>query len=768
MILPHADGALHQVTYRCNRQSPQTSAGVSRHLLTYSLLACLPRVRLLGVIGEALFLPSGFALARLRYNVYMLVTFPFSAIVGQERMKRALILNAIHPLIGGVLIKGERGTAKSTAARALAALLPDIEVVADCRFGCDPDRPRTWCTQCLERAANGASLPRRRRRTNFVDLPVSATEDRVVGTLDIERAIQEGERHFEPGVLAAANRGVLYVDEVNLLDDHVVDVLLDAAAMGVNVVEREGISFRHPARFILIGTMNPEEGDLRPQLLDRFALCVDIETIRDPDDRVSIMERNLAFESDPQRFSDVWAPKEEALSQEIARARDLLPRVRHTRSDLATIATLMSRLGVDGHRPDLVVLKAARAHAALQGRLRLNRADVLLAAELALPHRLRRRPLEEPEITLEDLSRRLVEAEAKDQRRSEHEKQVESTEIVGKKKRDVATESSDDEAPVERSRPMQSPGPQDVPRWPSEGRWWEGGEHIDPAEAFTPSHLETPLDRLTRSSSGRRSQTRTSLKRGRYIRARPSPDDPSDLAFDATLRAAAPHQTERGDRPYPAGHPKGEDGPALLLRPDDYQRKVRVTRAANLVLFVVDASWSMAVAERMEATKGAVLSLLTDAYQRRDRVGLIVFQKNDAIVALPPTDSVELAQRALRELPVGGKTPLSAGLQTAYEVITRELRQHPALMPLMVLLTDGAGNVSMTARPPQDEAYLIAGRFPAADIGSVVINMENEAFDKGLAQKLAEHLEAPCYTLADLRAEALLQTVRGELVRHTP
>ncbi|MGD9029727.1 MAG: VWA domain-containing protein, partial [Anaerolineae bacterium] len=245
-------------------------------------------------------------------------------------------------------------------------------------------------------------------------------------------------------------------------------------------------------------------------------------------------------------------------------------------------------------------------------------------------------------------------------------------------------------------------------------------------------------------------------------------DDASDLAFDATLRAAAPHQSKRTNKRYPKDEhgPEDEDGAALVLRPEDYRRKVRVTRAANLVLFVVDASWSMAVAERMEATKGAVLSLLTDAYQRRDRVGLVVFQKSDAFLVLPPTNSVELAQRAMANIPVGGKTPLSAGLHTAYEVITREARQHPDLMPLMVVLTDGAGNVSMTDRPPQEEAYLIAEMFPQADIRSVVINMENKAFDQGLAQGLAHHLDAPCYTLAELKAEALLKTVRGELGEH--
>lgn len=679
--------------------------------------------------------------------------FPFTAIVGQERMKRALVLNAVYPQIGGVLIRGERGTAKSTAARALAALLPEIEVVAGCAFGCDPAEPAMWCTECLERAESGENPPRTHRRTRFVDLPVSATEDRVVGTLDIERAIQEGERHFEPGVLAAANRGVLYVDEVNLLDDHVVDLLLDAAAMGVNVVEREGISFSHPARFILIGTMNPEEGDLRPQLLDRFALCVDVRGIQDSAARVLIIQRNLAYESDPDGFYAEWAQREQALTKEIAHARELLSEVRHTRSDLETIATMMGELSVDGHRADLVVVKAARAHAALRGRTRLNDNDILLAAELALPHRLKRRPLEEPEVTLGDLAERLAEVRAQTRASAEAEQETSEPLHVAGKKKEVGAEGGQEESSAERSRPMRKPALQPVPQWPSEGRWWEGGEKIAGGEEFDARRLETPLDRLTRSSGGRRSQTRTDRRRGRYVQARPSPDDPSDLAFDATLRAAAPHQKQRRD----------EDGPALVLRPDDYRRKVRVSRAANLVLFVVDASWSMAVAERMEATKGAVMSLLTDAYQRRDRVGLVVFQKNDARVILPPTNSVELAQRALADIPVGGKTPLSAGLQAAYEVITREARQHPDLMPLMVLLTDGAGNVSMTDLPPQEEASRVARMFPQAKIRSVVINMEHEAFDQGLAQGLAEHLEAPCYTLAELRAEALLQTVRGEL-----
>ncbi len=333
--------------------------------------------------------------------------YPFTAIVGQERMRRALVLNAVDPRIGGVLIRGERGTAKSTAARALAALLPQVKVVQGCRFGCDPDRPSTWCTECVERAQGGKELPVTWRATSFINLPVSATEDRVVGTLDIEAAIQKGERHFESGVLAAANRGLLYIDEVNLLDDHVVDVLLDAAAMGMNIVEREGISFSHPARFILVGTMNPEEGDLRPQLLDRFALSVEIYGIREPRERVEIMRRNLAYEADTVRFAEQWQAQEHELTSRIAAARDLVEKVTYTSRDLLSIASLTASLGVDGHRPDLVILRAARAQAAFDGRTAITNRDIALAAELALPHRLKHTPFQQQGVGMEDLAERI-------------------------------------------------------------------------------------------------------------------------------------------------------------------------------------------------------------------------------------------------------------------------------------------------------------------------------------------------------------------------
>ncbi len=363
--------------------------------------------------------------------------FPFTAIVGQARMKRALILNAIDMRIGGVLIRGERGTGKSTAARALAVLLPEIEVIADSPFNDDPRHPETWSDVMRERYSVNNNVPIVKRQIGFIDLPVSATEDRVVGTLDIEKAIQKGERHFDPGVLANANRGILYVDEVNLLDDHVVDLLLDSAAMGVNVVEREGISFSHPARFILVGTMNPEEGDLRPQLLDRFALSVDVRGIDEADQRIQILERHIAYESDAEGFRAQWLPEEKKLSDQIAAAREIVDQVQYTHADLYTIATLTSSLQVDGHRADLVILKTARAHAAFEGRKHINRQDILLAVELAIPHRLKRGPFADAQANFGSLEEQIeqIQAEYGDGDEPTEAVEVDSQQASGDKKK---------------------------------------------------------------------------------------------------------------------------------------------------------------------------------------------------------------------------------------------------------------------------------------------------------------------------------------------
>lgn len=320
----------------------------------------------------------------------------------------------------------------------------------------------------------------------------------------------------------------------------------------------------------------------------------------------------------------------------------------------------------------------------------------------------------------------------------------------------MKVEATDAEAATA-AMPQQQTSAPDTPQWPSDGRWWDGGKQIQPGALFDARRLETLTDRQVRSLGGRRSRTRTTRKRGRYVGAYPSPRDASDLAFDATFRAAAPFQRERKQA---AGV---EQGKALHLRPDDYRKKIRVRRAANLIVFAVDASWSMAVSERMEATKGAILSLLTDAYQRRDRVGMVVFQKDRAALVLPPTNSVDLAKKMLVNLPVGGKTPLSAGLLMCQQTIVREVRRYPELRPLLVILTDGAGNVSLGSLPPQAEAYLIAEQIQALDIRAIVINMESADFDKGLAQGLADHLGGECYNLDAIHADTLVFMVQQEL-----
>lgn len=324
--------------------------------------------------------------------------YPFTAIVGQERLKRALLLNAINPRIGGVLVRGEKGTAKSTAVRALQRLLPPLTVVADSPFNDSPDDPQLMSDDVRARWQAGEPLATMQRGTPLVELPVNASEDRVVGALDLEHALAEGQRRFQPGLLAQANRGILYVDEVNLLDDHLVDLLLDAAAMGVNTVEREGISVSHPARFILIGTMNPEEGELRPQLLDRFGLAVEIGGLRDLDDRIAIVERRMAYEREPVAFVEQWQAAEQVLAERIVEAQRLLSHVQITRWDMRVVARLAVELGVDGHRADLAILETARTHAALEGRVALSPIDIQIAAELALPHRMRRQPFVEVQL----------------------------------------------------------------------------------------------------------------------------------------------------------------------------------------------------------------------------------------------------------------------------------------------------------------------------------------------------------------------------------
>ena len=639
----------------------------------------------------------------------MSAPYPFSAIVGQEDLKLALLLNAVSPEVGGVLVRGEKGTAKSTAVRALARLLPPIRVISGCPYSCDPESQNPECPA----GPHPEDASWEWRPVRLAELPVGASTDRLTGTLDIERALTQGEKAFEPGILASAHRGILYVDEVNLLSDHLVDLLLDVAAMGVNHVEREGVSVRHPSRFILVGTMNPEEGELRPQLLDRFGVTVEVSGNLDMDERVEIVRRRLRYESDPEDFATEWATADRELSRSIEEARGGLPAVHLPEETLHKIAAVCTHLGVDGLRGDLVTAKAARALAAWEARGVVATEDVRRAALLALPHRRRRSPFEATGIDPEELE-------------------------------SLLPDDPDPDPPGAGSPPADGTGGRgSTPEEPSETRSGFGERTFSATEGFEPARLEVP-EKGSGGPLGRRS--RVVGDHGHPVGDREAGETSEDIALAATVRSAAPHQRARG-----------RDEAGLVLRREDLRTNLREGREGNLVLFVVDASGSMAARSRMAAVKGAVLSLLTDAYQRRDKVGLVSFRGEGARVLLPPTSGVELAASRLADLPTGGRTPLAAGLEKAAEILMRERTREKERRPLILVLTDGR-----TTAGPDPRAAAAALR--RLGISSVVVDTEEGYVRLGMAAALAEALGARCLRLEELRADALVELVERRRV----
>jgi magnesium chelatase subunit D len=645
--------------------------------------------------------------------------YSFSAIVGQDDLKLALLLNAVSPEVGGVLVRGEKGTAKSTAVRALAKLLPPIKVVADCPYSCDPASPNPDCPA----GPHVEDAPVEERAVRLVELPVGASTDRLAGTLDIEKALAEGKKAFEPGLLAAAHRGILYVDEVNLLSDHLVDLLLDVAAMGVNHVEREGVSVRHPSRFILVGTMNPEEGELRPQLLDRFGITVEISGSPDPAERVEVVRRRLHHETDPEDFARKWSADDEAFARSVEEASGRLKTTHLPESILYKIATLCAELGVDGLRGDIVTAKTARALAAWDDRDEVVTDDVRRAALLALSHRRRRGPFEQPGIDPEELENALSDGPDPPE----------------------GPDSGGPPPPEGEGAPEREPRSPD--REPSETRSGVGERNHAAAEPFRPVRLEVP-EKGRGGPLGRRSRVVGGLLGQPVGDREPNAGSARDVALAATVRAAAPYQKARG---------RSSARPEILVRPEDLREKVREGREGNLILFAVDASGSMAAKKRMSAVKGAVLSLLADAYQRRDKVGLLSFRGEGAQLLLPPTASVELAAPRLEELPTGGRTPLAAGLEKAAEVLMRERLRDGERRPLLVLLTDGRVTVGL-------DPYGAAARLRALRISSVVVDTEEGYVRLEMAGELADSLGARCLRLEDLRADNLVQLVERRRV----
>ncbi len=599
--------------------------------------------------------------------------YPFSAIVGHDQLRLALLLCAVRPEIGGALIRGEKGTAKSTAVRGLAALLS---------------------------AATGEG--------GLVEMPLGATEDRVIGSLDLQRVLRDGEHAFSPGLLARAHGGVLYVDEVNLLHDHLVDVLLDAAAMGRVHVERDGISHSHEARFVLIGTMNPEEGELRPQLLDRFGLTVDVHASRDVDVRVEVVRQRMAYEADPDAFAERYADADAELARRIGAARALVDDVALPDNELRRIAALCAAFDVDGMRADLVVARTAVAHAAWRGAGTVEERDVRVAAELALPHRRRRDPFDDPGIDRDQLDEALRRAGADDPEPD--------PEPPG------GGQAANEPAPQAHSQPRSRPS-------------------APPSATFRTRALTVPG--VGEGAPGRRSRARNAS--GSVVAATDGADASAGahgLHLFATLLSAAERAGAGPLRPEPA----------------DVRRAIREGREGNLVIFVVDASGSMAARDRMAAVSGATLSLLRDAYQRRDKVAVITFRQGGARLLLPPTSSAHIAGRRLARFDTGGKTPLAEGLLAARELIVRERARDRARRPLVVVLTDGRA----TAGPdPLERSRIAAARLLAEGTAAVVVDCETSYVRLGLAGRLAEQLGASAVRLEQLRADHLTHAVRS-------
>ena len=690
--------------------------------------------------------------------------YPFSAVVGHEDLRLALILNAIHPAVGGVLARGEKGTAKSTMVRALAAVLPEVEVVPGCRFACDPAAPDAGCPD----GPHSTAGPAESRGARLVELPVGASEDRLTGSLDLERALGRGEAVYQPGLLAAAHRGLLYVDEVNLLPDHLVDVLLDAAAMGVAHVERDGVSVRHAARFILVGTMNPEEGELRPQLLDRFGLTVEIAASREPKERAEVVRRRLAFEAEPESFAARWAEADVLLGEQIAAARALLPSVVLPDGELERIARICAAFEVDGMRADLVTARAAVALAAWHGRTAVTAEDVRDAARLALPHRRRRNPFDAPGLDQDQLDEAAQDPQTPDS--------PESPEPPEPPAPGPQNPDGPDDDPG--NGPGDGPGG-GVPEQEQEQTSASSQSESDADSAAQPPAGTVPVQApaaaqpavaaqepyrtklfsvpgIGQGAPGRRSAGR-SEGRGRTIGSEvPRTRHLTTVHLPATVRAAAAHQAERG---------READG-AILLRTEDLRSPVRRDREGNLVLFAVDASGSMAARARMAAVKGAVLSLLVDAYQRRDKVGLVTFRGTAAEVALPPTGSVEAAAARLQALPTGGRTPLAAGLLAAAEVLRLERMRDPRRRPLLVVVTDGRATAGLgTGGSGHTNAVAdslrAAGLLASAGVASLVVDCESGPIRLGLAAGLAAALGGNHVPMGQLAADALVHAVRG-------
>ena len=633
--------------------------------------------------------------------------YPFTAIVGQEKMKEALILNIINPSLGGVLIRGEKGTAKSTLVRGIGEVFPEIKIV---------------------------------------NLPLNITEDNLLGSLDIEKTLKTGKKVFQDGLLKKCHNNILYIDEVNLLGDSIISNILEVASREINYIEREGISISHQCKFVLIGTMNPEEGGLRPQLLDKFGLYVNVEGSDDILERVKIIKKRLEFEDNPRKFCEKYKEDNEALREKIFRAKERLSEIKASEQIINIAIKIVEEVNTTGNRAEIILIETAKGLAALDGRKYLNISDLKEAAEFVLPHRTNQK---NQSVSKDD--RENMENENSD----EQENNGNNNELAERDQKNQEKEennqeencNTDDKSEIEEDENIENS--QEKKENSSElEEEFKIGDIFKVKDIF----LDSVRDNKKRSGTGKRCKTKSGSLQGKYVKSIIPKGKIIDFAFDATIRAAAPYQKK-----------SDINGLKIKIRKEDIRVKVRERRTGTSILFVVDSSGSMGVKKRMEAVKGAIMSLLKDAYEKRDRVGLVAFRKDCAEELLPITRSIDLAQKKLEKLTTGGKTPLAAGIERAYNIIKKELKKDEKVVPLILFLSDGKANYSISGKDPIKESLELAQKIKKENIRTIVIDTEEGFIKLEMAKTLSEALGAEYYKLENLKSEDMLKLIKNSI-----
>lgn len=629
--------------------------------------------------------------------------YPFTAIVGQEKMKEALILNIINPSLGGVLIRGEKGTAKSTLVRGIGEVFPEIKIV---------------------------------------NLPLNITEDNLLGSLDIEKTLKTGKKVFQDGLLKKCHNNILYIDEVNLLGDSIISNILEVASREINYIEREGISISHQCKFVLIGTMNPEEGGLRPQLLDKFGLYVNVEGSDDILERVKIIKKRLEFEDNPRKFCEKYKEDNEALREKIFRAKERLSEIKASEQIINIAIKIVEEANTTGNRAEIILIETAKGLAALDGRKYLNISDLKEAAEFVLPHRTNQKN----QSVSKDDRENMENENSEEQENSGNNNELTDRDQKNQEKEENNQEencNTDDKSEIEEDENIENS--QEKKENSSElEEEFKIGDIFKVKDIF----LDSVRDNKKRSGTGKRCKTKSGSLQGKYVKSIIPKGKIIDFAFDATIRAAAPYQRK-----------SDINGLKIKIRKEDIRVKVRERRTGTSILFVVDSSGSMGVKKRMEAVKGAIMSLLKDAYEKRDRVGL----KDCAEELLPITRSIDLAQKKLEKLTTGGKTPLAAGIERAYNIIKKELKKDEKVVPLILFLSDGKANYSISGKDPIKESLELAQKIKKENIRTIVIDTEEGFIKLEMAKTLSEALGAEYYKLENLKSEDMLKLIKNSI-----